>query len=124
MLCDWMSSALVSEFTVSVTLRSLSGLLIGMVEEEDSDERRAAWTVRDSGRGVISVEGMISGKASIIAGESGAMSCFSFMDSIILSSLNGVMCFSLPRLVAKVGSIVCDCGRRMSKGAVLECAGG
>ena len=42
MLCDVTSSALVSEPTVWVLLRSLAGLLSGAVEEEDSDDRRGA----------------------------------------------------------------------------------
>ena len=109
MLCDCISSALVLESTESVALRSLSGLLIGTVEVEDSDERRGAWRVGDFGRGVMSAEGMVSGNAAVMAGESGAISCFSFIDSIILSRRNGVMCFSLPRLVARLGSLIWRC---------------
>ena len=77
MLCDVRSSALVSEPTVCVVLRSLSGLLRGAVEVDESEERNGTWTLGDLGRGVISVDGISSGTASTMVGESGAMACFS-----------------------------------------------
>jgi len=71
MLWEVRSSALVSEQTVCVVLRSLSGLLNGAVEDEESEERNGAFMVGDVGRGVMSADGITIGMASAMVGERG-----------------------------------------------------
>ena len=89
-----------SELIVRVALFSLSGLLMGAVDEEESEDRNGAFIVGDTGRGVISVEGRIDGIASDILGERGPISCLSLIEDTIFSKPSEVICFSLPREVA------------------------
>ena len=106
MLCEVMISALVSDPTVWVVLRSLSGLLKGAVDDDESDDRNEIWAAGEFGRGVMSLEGRmalggeIEGTASLMADDKGSICCFSWIDPTILSSRSGVMCVSFPRLVA------------------------
>jgi len=120
MLCALRSSALVSDPTVWVVLRSLSGLLRGAVDAEESEDLMGACAVGDAGRGVMLVEGIADGTASTIMGDRGSMSCFSCIEETIFAIRNDEMCFSVPRLVAIVGLDLgaCDNLFSISFGAV------
>lgn len=103
-----MDSALVSEPTTCVTLFSLSGLLTGAVDEEESEERNGAFIVGDVGLGVMSREGSTAGMASEMLGERGPISGLSLIEYTIFSKPKDVMCFSLPREFATiVGELRC-----------------
>ncbi len=54
-LWDEESSALVSDPAFSRALQSLSGLLRGAVDAEESEEREEVWIEGDAGRSVASV---------------------------------------------------------------------
>ena len=104
-LCEIGPSALVSEPTVCCALLSLSGLLRGAVDEEESEERKGALMVGDTARGVISVDGLGNGGiASAILGERGAISCLPWIEWTIFSRPKEVMCFSFPLLLDSTGS--------------------
>lgn len=75
-----MDSALVSEPTTCAPLFSLSGLLTGAVDEEESEERNGAFIVGDVGLGVMSREGSTAGIASEMLGERGPMSGLSLIE--------------------------------------------
>ena len=96
-------SALVSDPTVCVALLSLSGLLIGAVEDEESDDRKGACIVGEAGLEVVSVDASNAGIAPARVGESGSSDCRSCIDVTIFSRPQGVMCLSLPRLTEKSG---------------------
>lgn len=74
------TSALVSDPNLGAVLLSLSTLLIGAVEEDDSEEWRGTCTVGEAGRGVMSVDGKIVGTASAIVGDNGSKPCFSLIE--------------------------------------------
>lgn len=78
--CAVMDSVLVSEPTTCVELASLSGLLRGAVEEEESEERKGAFIVGDVDWGAMSIEGRIVGMASEMLGERGPMSGLSLIE--------------------------------------------
>jgi len=114
------SSALVSEPMVWIVLLSVSGLLIGAVEDEESEERNGASMVGEVGRGVMSVESNTAGMASEMLGDKGPISCLSLIEQTIFSKPNEVMCFSFPRDAAMVvGGFRFECVW-ISNGAVGE----
>lgn len=55
-----------------VVLLSLSGLLKGAVDEDDSEEWSGTLMVGDCGRGVMSVDVKTDGTASAIVGDNGS----------------------------------------------------
>lgn len=114
-------AALVSEPTVCCALLSLSGLLRGAVDEEESEERKGALMAGDAARGVAVVDGGIGGIASAILGERGAISCLSWIEWTIFSRPKEVMCFSFPLLLDSVGSGLGDALAWMLRGAVGGC---
>ena len=75
MLCELWHSALVSDPTVCVALLSLSGLLIGAVEDEESDDRKGACMVGEAGLATVSVDGGNAGIAPATVGERGPRVC-------------------------------------------------
>lgn len=122
MLCELGPSALVSEPTVCCALLSLSGLLRGAVDEEESEERKGALMVGDTARGVISVGGLGNGGiASAILGERGAISCLSWIEWTIFSRPKEVMCFSFPLLLDSVDSGFADVLAWMLRGTEGRC---
>lgn len=80
MLWEVRISALVSDPHVCAPLMSLSGLLMGAVDDEESDERKDMFMVGDVGRGVMSVDGMTEGTAPTMVDDSGSISCFSCIE--------------------------------------------
>ncbi len=98
-LWDEESSALVSDPAFSRALQSLSGLLRGAVDAEESEEREEVWIEGDAGRSVASVHSRIGGMASVIddGNGHGSSSC-SWMEETIFSRSIDVICFSFPRL--------------------------
>ena len=117
-LCEVISSALVSEPTVCIAPRSLSGLLRGLVDDEESEKRSGACVVGDAARGVIFVDGNVAGTASAIEGDNGSNSFFSLMLNIIFSNPSEVMCFSVPLLVLLIDSVLRVGDDLMSTGSV------
>lgn len=99
-----------------MTLLSLSGLLVGAVDDEESDDRYGAFSVGEVGRGIVSVEGIIEGMAFVIVGERGAIACLSLTEQIIFSKPSDVMCFSRPREAAIVVGVDCAGDNLMSNG--------
>ena len=78
-LCELGTSALVSEPTVCCTLSSLSELLRGAVDAEESDDWNGALMLETT-RGMMLVGGGtvgIGGIAFAMLGERGVMSCLS-----------------------------------------------
>ena len=97
------SSALVSEPTDGLELRSLSDALRGAVDVEESEERLGAWMmVGELQLAFMSVEasawGRVFGTTSLIVGERGSISCFSCIELIIFSRSSGRKRLSLPLL--------------------------
>ena len=111
------SSALVSESKVRAALRSLSGLLKGTVDEEESDDRRGTLVVT----ALLMLERApnscdCEGTALTMLGERAVMLCFSLIDSTIFSNRNGDMRLCLARHGTE-GCISCGLGRWMLSGA-------
>lgn len=121
-LWEVMSSALVSDPTVWVADRLLSGLLAGAVEVELSEESRGTAEAGDWWRSVLCAIDGTDGDASAIDGDNGSRSFFSLMLRTIFSKPSDVMCFSVPLLRLSIESCLRTRGLRMFRGAVCGLA--
>ena len=103
-------------------LRSLSGLLRGAVDADDSDEYIDVCSEGDAGRGVIPELDRTGGIALVIdAGNGQGCSSCSCMEETIFSRWTEVICFSLPRLLDWNECAASVEPGVIAKGAVCRC---
>lgn len=109
-----------SEAAVFPTLRSLSEPLSGTVEEDESDEGSVASTAGECDDEVLALEGKTWQTAWVMEGDKGVISCFSLIETTILSNFTEVICFSRPLLDPRLASACRSRGALMSIGAVCD----